>query len=70
MNEKIFSERVAEAIRNSDYSQKQLAKLLNISESNITNWKKGDNFPSLDVLYKLCILLQESADYLLGLTDS
>ncbi len=70
MDEKIFSERITETIKNSGYTQKQLANLLNISESNITNWKKGDNFPSLDILYKLCIILQESADYLLGLTNS
>ncbi len=70
MKEKIFCQRIAEAIKNSDYTQKQLARLLGISEGNITNWKKGDNFPSIDVFYKLCVLLQESADYLLGLTDS
>lgn len=64
-----FNERVAEAIRNSKFSQKEIAKQLNISESNITNWKKGENLPSVDILYKLCVLLEESADYLLGLED-
>lgn len=65
----LFSERVAETIKNSKYSQKQIAKILGISESNITNWKKGENLPSVDILYRLCILLEESADYLLGLED-
>ncbi len=64
-----FSERIAEAIKDSSYSQKEIAKELNISESNITNWKKGQNLPSVDVLYRLCILLNESADYLIGLED-
>ena len=64
-----FKERIATAINGSAYSQKQLAEMLNISESNITNWKKGENLPSLDVLYKLCKILNESADYLLGLED-
>lgn len=65
-----FSERIAESIKSSGYTQKDIAKMLNISESNITNWKKGDNLPSIDILYKLCVILHESADYLLGLDNN
>lgn len=65
-----FSERIAESIKSSGYTQKEIAKMLNISESNITNWKKGDNLPSIDILYKLCVILHESADYLLGLDNN
>ena len=43
--------------------------MLNISEGNISNWKKGSNMPSIDILYKLCLILNKSADYLLGLED-
>ena len=64
-----FSERIAEAIKSSGLSQKEIAEKLNISESNITNWKKGENLPSVEVLFNLCKLLNESADYLLGLDD-
>ncbi|MGN0817549.1 MAG: helix-turn-helix domain-containing protein [Candidatus Coproplasma sp.] len=63
----LFKERFTLAIKESNISQKQLAEQLEISESNITNWKNGDNLPSVEVLYKLCIILNESADYLLGL---
>ncbi|MGN1062671.1 MAG: helix-turn-helix domain-containing protein [Candidatus Scatosoma sp.] len=65
----LFSQRITEAIKASKYSQKQIAQILNISESNITNWKKGENLPSVDILYKLCLILEESSDYLLGLED-
>ena len=64
-----FSERIAEAIKSSGLSQKVIAEKLNISESNITNWKNGENLPSVEVLFNLCKLLNESADYLLGLDD-
>ncbi|MBD5632169.1 MAG: helix-turn-helix transcriptional regulator [Clostridia bacterium] len=64
-----FKERIAIAIKQSRYSQKQLAEMLGISESNITNWKNGENLPSVETLYKLCEILDESADYLLGLKD-
>ena len=65
----LFRTRITEAIEQGQYSQKKIAELLGIAESNITNWKKGENLPSVDILYKLCILLDESADYLLGLED-
>ncbi len=65
----LFGERITEAINQSNYTQKELAKKLNISEGNITHWKNGKNLPSVDILYKLCVILDESADYLLGLED-
>ncbi len=69
MKKEIFCERLTIAIKNSGYTQKEIAKKLNISEGNITNWKKGENLPSVDILFNLCTILQESADYLLGLTN-
>ena len=65
----LFKERIIDAMKSSGLTQKQIAKELNISEGNITNWKKGENLPSIDILYRLCILLNESSDYLLGLED-
>jgi transcriptional regulator with XRE-family HTH domain len=64
-----FQERITEVIQSSQYTQKEIARILHISEGNITNWKKGENSPSLEILFKLCVLLGESADYLLGLED-
>ncbi|MBQ8885519.1 MAG: helix-turn-helix transcriptional regulator [Clostridia bacterium] len=64
-----FAERITEEIKASNYTQKQIAEKLGISEGNISNWKKGLNLPSVETLYRLCILLETSADYLLGLED-
>lgn len=64
-----FHERLALELKNSGLTQKQLAEKLKIDNSNVTKWKKGENSPSLDVFYELCILLDVSADYLLGLSD-
>ena len=64
-----FVERFNEELRICDLTQLQLAKALNLDPTNITKWKKGENFPSLQALYALCKLLDLSADYLLGLTD-
>ena len=35
----------------------------------ISNLRKGDNVPSVEVLTKVCKYLDVSADYLLGLSD-
>lgn len=63
----LFKERIVEALKFSGISQKQLAQMLGISESNITNRKKGENLPSVDILFKLCKIFDVSADYFLGL---
>lgn len=65
----LFNKRISEAIKTSNLTQKEIAKHLNITESNISNWKKGENLPSLETFYTLCLLLNESADYLLGLDE-
>ncbi|MBR2614854.1 MAG: helix-turn-helix transcriptional regulator [Clostridia bacterium] len=70
MNKEIkFAKRFSEALKNSNYTGKELAKELGLAESNISNWKKGDNLPSVEILFKISILLEESTDYLLGLED-
>lgn len=62
-----FCERFNLELKGSNFNQSQLAEKLGIDVSNITKWKKGDSIPSLEVFYQLCILLEVSADYLLGL---
>lgn len=64
-----FSNRFSEILKSCQYTQKQIAQKLGISEGNLSNWKKGTNLPSIDILYKLCVILDVSADYLLGLED-
>lgn len=62
-----FQDRIIDELKFSHYTQKEIAQKLGISEGNITNWKKGESLPSLEVFYELCQLLKISADYLLGI---
>ena len=64
-----FQQRLTEELKASKYTQKEITNALGITESNLTNWKKGENAPSLETFYRLCILLEVSADYLLGIDD-
>lgn len=52
------------------YTQKQLAKILEINISQISRAEKGEQKLNSDQIIKLCKAMNISADYLLGLIDS
>jgi transcriptional regulator with XRE-family HTH domain len=57
-------------VRNSrNLTQRQVAQALNVTERNYQRYEAGSHKPSFDVVAKLAILFQTSADFLLGLTD-
>ena len=45
--------------------QKDLAKLLNTENYNVSNWEQGRTEPSLADIRKLCVILDISADEIL-----
>lgn len=51
---------------NSNLSRKQVAELINVSESLIGLYESGNRQPSLSVLIKLASLYKVTTDYLLG----
>ena len=46
-------------------SQKELADMLNISSSRISNWEQGINRPDADMLTNICVALNVSPSELL-----
>ena len=64
-----FSERLKEALKSNNISQSELARKINMSQSIVNNYCRGLREPSLDVLIKICEVLGETADYLLGITE-
>ena len=64
-----FTERLNEVLKQNKMKQTDIAKACNVSRQNITNWKTGTGYPSIDTLYRLCKYLDVSSDYLLGLSD-
>lgn len=50
-------------------TQKDIAKVLGISTTCYAGYEQGYREPDLKTLKKLCIILDVSADYLLGLED-
>ena len=51
-------------------TQKQLAHYLELVPASISAYETSGNYPSADIIIKLCQLFNVSADYLLGLSDT
>lgn len=63
-NEKIKSLRIEKGLK-----QKEVAKILGVSETCYAGYEQGYREPDFKTLKKLVIIFDVSADYLLGLED-
>lgn len=66
---KSFSERLRLLRKERNELQSDLAHLLGVSQSQITEMERGHKGTSLERLVMLCEHYNVSADYLLGLTE-
>ncbi len=57
--------RLTEAIKQSGMKQTDLAKMLNISQSTIAHYIKGDIVPALDTFANLCKVIDIDTNYIL-----
>ncbi|MBQ8434346.1 MAG: helix-turn-helix transcriptional regulator [Clostridia bacterium] len=64
-----FSERLREARIQNKLGQAQLAELCNVKQSCVSKWERGITLPDAEMLFTICEVLHESADFLLGLKD-
>lgn len=69
MNIADIKDRIAREIRASGMSQREIASSIRVHPSAITQYLNGRSAPALDTLARLCVTLDVSADYLLGITD-
>ena len=64
---KEIQKRLREEIKNSSFSQKEIAEKLGINPSTVSKYIRLDKYPSLDTFANLCEILDVSADEILGL---
>ena len=64
-----IGERMSELRRDRGLKQKEIAKVLNVAVSTVSNYETDSHEPDLSNLCKLADLLGVSTDYLLGRTD-
>lgn len=60
-----IQKRIIDSIRQSGMTQTAIAKALDISQSTISHYIKGDILPALDTLANLCKLLDVDSNYIL-----
>lgn len=53
--------------KQNDYSQRQIADIINVSPSIISGYETGERTPSVESLIALANLYRVSTDYLLGI---
>ena len=64
-----FSDRLKEALKKRSITQVALAEKINVAQQAVNYYCSAKKMPSLPVFQKICEVLDESSDYLLGLTD-
>ncbi len=65
----IFSERLKMLRTENNLSQNALAQKLDLSNASISYWETGKQVPSAEVIYKMSLFFDISADFLLGITN-
>ena len=66
---KIFAERLKDLRIERELSQRELAKLLNVSHLAVAQCESESRSPNAEAVVALAKFFEVSADYLLGLSD-
>lgn len=66
---KIFGERLKETRLDKHLTQKDLAKMLNVTGNTVHSWETDKQEPSMTMILKICEILDVSLEYLFGKTD-
>ncbi len=64
----MYTERLLLAREKRGMSQKELSEIIGIKQQQYARYEKGINIMPITHLKKICIALNISADYILGLT--
>ena len=70
INIKTIQNNLREAVKYSGMTQKEIANKLGINPSTVSKYLRLDKFPSLETFANLCLILDVSADEILGITKS
>ena len=64
-----LGEKIKELRETKELTQPQLAKILNVSNGQISKWENGINEPKASYIKLLCNVFEITADFLLGLEN-
>lgn len=66
----MFAERIKKIKEVNNYTNAQIGAMADVSEGTVRAWIASGKQPTIDKIVKLCVSLNVSSDYLLGLTDN
>ena len=61
---------ILEIMQENNLNQQSFAKLVNVSQSQVSDWTSGKSKPSFDAIKDICLNFNVSADYLMGLKSN
>lgn len=64
-----YTDRLVIARERQNMTQKELSKILGIKQQQYARYEKGINIMPITYLDKICVSLDISADYIIGLTE-
>ena len=70
MGEDMLFRRIRDLREDNNYTQKEMAKILNCSQQVYSNYELGQRDIPTDILIKLAAFYNVSVDYILGITDN
>ena len=70
VRKEIIKTRLAEEIKNSGMTNKEIALAVGVNIAMITKYKKLLKLPSITTLSKICEVIGADANYILGLSDN
>ena len=64
-----FGERLKQARTQKGLSQQKVADLIGVTRGCYSNYEQGTREPSLEILKRICVTLEVSSDFLVGITE-
>ncbi len=62
-----FKDILKEILQETGLTQAEFAASINVKQGQVSEWLKGKTKPGYDTIKQMCVALNVSADYLLGL---
>lgn len=70
MSIEYFGDKLKALRKGAGITQSQLADKVDLATGTISAYEQGLKYPSIEVLIKICEILNTSSDYLLGISDT
>ena len=64
-----FKEILKEFLENKNLTQVEFAKMIEVKQSQVSEWLKGKAKPGYDILKRIALAFGISADYFLGIKE-